>query len=65
MHLISVQNTLTLLEVAEEVFTCGEAVGAAAEQTISIIIVISMNGHTSCLCSELYNWCQSNIISTW
>ena len=29
-----------------EVSTCGEAVGAAVEQTISMIIVISVYGHS-------------------
>ena len=38
MHLIFVQDTLTLLEVVEVVFMLrGEAEGAATEQTIAII----------------------------
>ena len=32
MHLICVQDTLTLLEEVEEVVTCGGAVGAAAKK---------------------------------
>ena len=65
MHLIFVQDTLTLLEVIEIVFMLrGEAEGAAAEQTINMIIS-NVYGHTSCLCSELYSWCQSSVESTW
>ena len=46
MHLICVQDTLTLLEVIEEVFMLhGEAEGAAAEQTINIIIHSSSNNY--------------------
>ena len=42
MHLICVQDTLTLLEEVEEVVKSGEAVGAAAEKPLLAVLFQTM-----------------------